>query len=632
MVGGNGGNQFRQYAGQNARNQIGYNAGQIVEHQNIVHNVKNQVGQNAVQNPGIQNVGNQNGLIVFPGIANPNVNPNKNGNVVAAQDEGNGNTNNGDIDDIEEVNANCILMANLQQASTSGTETNKALVYDSDGSTKVTRAYFESLYNNLVTEVEKVNAVNRKMKETNVDLTTELARYRGQEKSFEINKAKFDELETGYRKSVYQELCLTKKINALHLSSAKQITVLNEEITNLNNQLSNENSTISLRQSIQMMHMLSPKPDSFYHTKQKMALGYQNPFYLKQAQHKQQSLYNGRVLLEKHDPPVVYDYEETLQLAQESRLKMKQLNKEIKPANYAKINKLSEVFVSQKAKSREEIIKDEIAPIFNQTDARVQNFENHFVKEAAKFVREFKSLAKEADEYLDKIRVLEKENERLLRAFMQHQIEWLQAQLGDLKGKSMDTQCASKTLDPLSQKLEDENVSLEFQVLNYAKENAHLKTTYKNLFGSIKQCLITSNHDVCVLNYVNDMNSRADNQNANVLNAENKKKHKLKVKKTKNVRSKERLASPKPRKPRTCLRWSPTRRFFDLKGKLVVSSESQCQSDNSTGDNACNSDPKEPTSTRFPNSTFSLAVHPNLFMVHRLGLFQAYDQEFKASY
>ncbi|GKG44841.1 hypothetical protein Tco_0486279, partial [Tanacetum coccineum] len=38
---------------------------------------------------------------------------------------------------------------------------------------------------------------------------------------------------------------------------------------------------------------------------EKMALGYQNPFYLKQAQRKQQSLYNGKVLLEKHDPPVV---------------------------------------------------------------------------------------------------------------------------------------------------------------------------------------------------------------------------------------------------------------------------------------------------------------------------------------
>ncbi|GJV86191.1 hypothetical protein Tco_1530129 [Tanacetum coccineum] len=44
-----------------------------------------------------------------------------------------------DLDEIEEVNANCILMANLQQASTSGTQTDKALVYDSDGSTEYTK-------------------------------------------------------------------------------------------------------------------------------------------------------------------------------------------------------------------------------------------------------------------------------------------------------------------------------------------------------------------------------------------------------------------------------------------------------------------------------------------------------------
>nr|GEU65734.1 hypothetical protein [Tanacetum cinerariifolium] len=42
-----------------------------------------------------------------------------------------------DLDEIEEVNANCILMANLQQASTSSTQTDKAPVYDSDGSAEV---------------------------------------------------------------------------------------------------------------------------------------------------------------------------------------------------------------------------------------------------------------------------------------------------------------------------------------------------------------------------------------------------------------------------------------------------------------------------------------------------------------
>nr|GFB02710.1 hypothetical protein [Tanacetum cinerariifolium] len=53
MVGGNGENQFRQYARQNVRNLNGYNA---------VQNVENQIAQN----PRVQNVRNQNGLIGVP--------------------------------------------------------------------------------------------------------------------------------------------------------------------------------------------------------------------------------------------------------------------------------------------------------------------------------------------------------------------------------------------------------------------------------------------------------------------------------------------------------------------------------------------------------------------------------------
>nr|GEV17871.1 hypothetical protein [Tanacetum cinerariifolium] len=53
MIGDNGGNQFRQYAGQNTGNLNGYNQ---------VQNVRNQVTQNPrVQNDGIQNqIGNGN--------------------------------------------------------------------------------------------------------------------------------------------------------------------------------------------------------------------------------------------------------------------------------------------------------------------------------------------------------------------------------------------------------------------------------------------------------------------------------------------------------------------------------------------------------------------------------------------
>ncbi|GKA07318.1 hypothetical protein Tco_0686542 [Tanacetum coccineum] len=261
-----------------------------------------------------------------------------------------------------------------------------------------------------------------------------------------------------------------------------------------------------------------------------MALGYQNPFYLKQAQHKQQSLYNGKVLLEKLDPPAVYHSEETLQLAQESRLKMKQLNKEIKPANYTKINHLLGVFVSQTAKSREELYLSNTSKTANVSKSfSIQNEEfsdDTTPSVARKFLNEVKSTfvtLQQADESLAKHKALELKIKRVLRAVvsqdimsivknpsvvdslnlqtelehmkerfensyndMQQKIKRLQAQLGDLKGKSKDTPCVSNTLDPLPQKLENENVELEFQVRNYEKENAHLKTTYKNLFDSIK--------------------------------------------------------------------------------------------------------------------------------------------------
>nr|GFC46097.1 hypothetical protein [Tanacetum cinerariifolium] len=80
MVGGNGGNQFRQYAGQNAGNLNGYNA---------VQNVGNQVAQNLR----VQNVGNQNGPIGVQG--NGNQNQIGNGNLVAVRAEGNAAVHNG---------------------------------------------------------------------------------------------------------------------------------------------------------------------------------------------------------------------------------------------------------------------------------------------------------------------------------------------------------------------------------------------------------------------------------------------------------------------------------------------------------------------------------------------------------
>ncbi|GJU96872.1 retrovirus-related pol polyprotein from transposon TNT 1-94 [Tanacetum coccineum] len=509
------------------------------------------------------------------------------------------------------------------------------------------------------------------------------------------------------------------------------------------------------------------------------------------------------------------------------------------------------------------IISHEIAPIINQVDARVQNFEIQFLKEATKFVRDFKSLAKEAGESLDKQKYLELEIERLLKASVSHdimsivqnsfvdvpsnlqteldqckydkisydkaykdmqcQIERLQAQLGDLKGKRSITPSASNTLDPLNQKLETKIVELELQVVNFEREIRHLKTTYKNLFdyitsnrenaklhnliyentklrarvfkktfesinntsgtsvtpqvdkpklsavthfpkklhasipshsvpqpkefnvvkhsnviapgmfkidpsqtsrvdlvpnnqssasirtnpitnsqhhvtfkenvssdtvnssstglvhtartrrpqpkgntrndrvpsasksskakknvivedhrrnlslsknqktmssecnniklairndkseivcGTCKQCFVTANHDACLLSLVNALNSRANNLCAKVPPSANQKRHRTQVWKPKQVGSKERLATPKPRLPRFSLKWSPTGSSFDLKGKLVASNETNCPND----DNACPSNPQEPIRKRFPNSTVFLGRLSKFFL------------------
>ncbi|GKG08309.1 hypothetical protein Tco_0334141, partial [Tanacetum coccineum] len=71
-----------------------------------------------------------------------------------------------------------------------------------------THAYQESLFHNLVVEVKKVNSVNCKMKETNAESTTELARYKNQEKCFEISQEKYDKLER-----MLSKVCLSRTMS-----------------------------------------------------------------------------------------------------------------------------------------------------------------------------------------------------------------------------------------------------------------------------------------------------------------------------------------------------------------------------------------------------------------------------------
>nr|GEW41310.1 hypothetical protein [Tanacetum cinerariifolium] len=158
MVGGDGGNQFRQYAGQNARNLTGYND--------------------------VQNIGNQN-LV-------------GNGNLVATRAEGNAAGHNENqircynCRGVEEQYTELLepILEPHQVPPNDNNVISKVTSVEQSGETvdqrpanfDETRALYDSLYQNLAIEVEKVNSVNRKLKETNADLTIELARFKNQEK------------------------------------------------------------------------------------------------------------------------------------------------------------------------------------------------------------------------------------------------------------------------------------------------------------------------------------------------------------------------------------------------------------------------------------------------------------------
>ncbi|GJT61684.1 integrase, catalytic region, zinc finger, CCHC-type containing protein [Tanacetum coccineum] len=675
MVEGNDGNQFRQYVGHDVGNQNGYNA---------IQNVRNQVVQNAVQNPGVQNVGNHNGLIVVPEITNQN--PNENGNVVAARAEGNTTRNNGnqircyncrglghlarnctvrprrrdvsylqtqlliaqkeeagiqlqaeefdlmvaaaDLDEIEEVNANCIFVwANFASiASTSGTQTDKAPVYDSDGSAEV--HHYDNCYNNDIFNM---------------------------------------------------------------FTQEEQYTELLKPIPEPHQVQQNDSNVISEVSSVEQD---GGTVDQHFATVEEIQAA-----------------------------KFVQDFKSLAKEADESFDKHKALELEIE--------RLLRAVVSQDIMS---IVSNSVVDSSNlqtELDRMKERFENCIIKKENEYAKLWNDWYKKCEECkYDKISYDKAHND------MQQKIERLQAQLGDQNGKSNDTPCVSNTLGPLSQKLENENLELEFQVpqkvdetndlsntvtsnsvpspqeskvvknvnaiapgmfrINPSKtsredkfvpinkvrasvrtnpttvsqphvitkkevksdsnglsstgvdntaktrrpqprsntkndrapsasksscsknkevdveehprnlllsknkkhmssECNHVKLAIRNDKSEVfcamcKQCLITANHDVCVLNYVNDMNSRGMKQ-------------KPKVIKPKKLGSNERLASPNPSKPRSCLRWSPTGRLFDLKGKIIASSESENQSDWSNGDNACTSNPPEPTIKRFPNYT-----------------------------
>nr|GFC75421.1 hypothetical protein [Tanacetum cinerariifolium] len=178
-----------QNARKNAGNLNGYNAVQ-------------KVGNQVAQNPRVQNDGNQNQIW--------------NGNLVAVRAEGNAAGHNGnqirsDIDEIEEVNANCILMANLQQASSSGNQTDSAPVYDTNGSAEVHENYDDNEIFNMFTQEKQYTELPepipepQQVQQNDNNVISEVTNVEQDGKTVEQHFANFEETRALYE-SLYQNL------------------------------------------------------------------------------------------------------------------------------------------------------------------------------------------------------------------------------------------------------------------------------------------------------------------------------------------------------------------------------------------------------------------------------------------
>nr|GEV41274.1 hypothetical protein [Tanacetum cinerariifolium] len=486
-----------------------------------------------------------------------------------------------------------------------------------------TRAYHESLFHNLAAKVEKVNSVNQKMKETNAELTTELARYKDQETCFEISQEKYDKLERCYQKSVYQEDCLTKKINALHLSSSKEITTLNKEISNLNKQLSKEKSTVS----------------SLQEEKKRLKSDFKIQADESLAKHKALELEIERLLraivsqdimsVVQNNSVVDSSNLQTELERTKERFENCNIKKRMNMLNFRMIGHHSwneyiakqSILEKPPTSSRPKLYvvtplpKSKAIPKIDESRALSKPVASNLVPTPRKSkvvkndnvislgifrINPFK--ASKVDNFVPNKHVKPSVRTKPINVSQPHVITKNDANSNTNGFSTKDVKSTTRNKRPLPRNNpKNDKVPSKSKSSRLWNNVEKIEENHRNLQSS-------SNKKICHLNVINlSLLFGMLNLKLFVLC------HKAQVWKPKNVGSKERLASPKPSTPRSCLRWSPTRRLFDLKGKKIATSESKCQSDCFKGDNACTSNSQEPTSKRFPNSTFSMTGDQNWF-------------------
>nr|GEU88715.1 retrovirus-related Pol polyprotein from transposon TNT 1-94 [Tanacetum cinerariifolium] len=199
----------------------------------------------------------------------------------------------GACEETERDNSNCTLKNNLQQASTYGTQFDKAPVYDTDGSAEVhlfKNCYDNDIFNVFTQEEQYTELLEpipkpHQVRQNDSNVISEVSSVEQGEGTIEQHSANVEETRA-YHESLFHNLgaeLSKEKSSVSSLQEEKKMLksdfkTREDELLDKQIQLENkikklDNILVKTDQSIQTMHMLSPKPDSFYHTEQKMALG-----------------------------------------------------------------------------------------------------------------------------------------------------------------------------------------------------------------------------------------------------------------------------------------------------------------------------------------------------------------------
>ncbi|GJT60732.1 retrovirus-related pol polyprotein from transposon TNT 1-94 [Tanacetum coccineum] len=281
---------------------------------------------------------------------------------------------------------------------------------------------------------------------------------------------------------------------------------------------------LKLGNSLQGMFILGPKPLSVYDSQLKHGLGYRNPYTLKQAISQCPKLYLASSLSNSEIPLNVRDTTDTLDDASENFVPQKELSIEQKyfPSSFIPSDKTPNAnsFIPASMPSEKLFQRDikEIKDVFESTESELCEIkkQNDFLKDQlleaslkhevevsmllyhecqdnslhAEIEQVKKKSIKIQEGLQAKIKILEKDVQICQKKSVDFE---LQLQHEKEKHK-WESNLKNKHTNPLDyswilkmEKLENENVSLDFKVQSLIKEHDNVKLEYQKLFDSIKK-------------------------------------------------------------------------------------------------------------------------------------------------